>query len=115
MKHTIDAKNQKIGRVASKAATLLMGKNVATYQRNTAPKDVEVEIINASKCSITKQKTRDTKYSKYSGYPGGLRFETVEQVALKKGYSEIFRRAIRGMLPSNKLRPGMLKNLTISE
>jgi large subunit ribosomal protein L13 len=115
MKHTIDAKDKKLGRVASEAATLLMGKNLTGFVRNAAPKDVRVEIINASKASFETKKLRDTKFARYSGYPGGLRYESMDQVAAKKGYSELFRQAIKGMLPSNKLRADMLKHLTVTE
>ncbi len=115
MKHTIDAKNQKIGRVASQAASLLMGKNLTTFVRNDFPRDVQVEIINASKCDIDAKKARQTDFARYSGFPGGLRFETIADVAAKKGYSEVFRQAVEGMLPKNTLRPRMIKNLIVTE
>ncbi|MDQ5969127.1 MAG: large subunit ribosomal protein, partial [Patescibacteria group bacterium] len=54
-------------------------------------------------------------YSRYSGYPGGLRQPTMEQVIAKKGYSELFREAVSGMLPKNKLRAKMMKNLIVTE
>ena len=113
MKHTIDATNKRLGRVASKAASLLMGKNRSNFVRNAAPKDVIVEIMNGAKCVIPRKKMRDTKYTRYSGYPGGLRIMSMEQVVAKKGYGGLFRIAVRGMLPNNKLRPGMLKRLIV--
>jgi large subunit ribosomal protein L13 len=114
MKHTIDASQQKIGRIATKAAVLLMGKNLPNFKRNVAPK-IQVEIINASKVDVTAKKLRDTAYPRYSGYPGGLRFESMGQIATKKGFAAVIEEAVKGMLPKNKLQNGMLKNLTITE
>ncbi len=114
MKYTLDAENKKIGRVAAQAAVYLMGKNLTTFARNTIP-DVKVEIKNTSKLSIGEVKRATKTYSRYSGYPGGLRQPTMEQVIAKKGYSEIVKEAVSGMLPKNKLRPKMLKNLIITE
>jgi len=54
-------------------------------------------------------------YSRYSGYPGGLKQPTMKMVVAKKGYSELFKEAVSGMLPKNKLRSKMMKNLKISE
>jgi len=114
MKYTIDAKDKKIGRIASEAASYLMGKNRTDYVRNAIP-DVSVTITNAAKVVITQKKASKTEYAKYSGYPGGLRYEKLSEVAAKKGYREVIRRAVFGMLPTNKLRPRMIKKLTISE
>lgn len=114
MKHTIDASQQKIGRIATKAAVLLMGKNLPNFKRNVAPK-IHVEIINASKVDVTSKKMRDTTYARYSGYPGGLRHESMEQIATQKGYAAVIEEAVKGMLPKNRLQNGMLKNLTITE
>ncbi len=115
MKHTIDATNKKVGRVASEAAKILMGKNLPTYSRNSFPKDVVVEIINTSKADITSKKADETEFARYSEYPGGLRFESISDIIAKKGYSEVFRQAVEGMLPKNKLRPQMIKNLIVTE
>jgi len=115
MKYTIDAKKKKLGRVATEAASLLMGKNTSTFTRNKIPAGIAVEIINVSQAEISQKKLKETEYAKYSGYPGGLRYESIENVISKKGYAEIFRRAVYGMLPSNKLRPIMIKKLTIKE
>ena len=114
MKYTLDATNKKIGRVATEAAVYLMGKNTTNFKRNSIP-DVMVEIINTGKASIDEKKRETKKYSRYSGYPGGLRQPTMEQVISKKGYSEIFKEAVSGMLPKNKLRAKMMNNLKISE
>ena len=114
MKHTIDAKGEKLGRVASRAASLLMGKNTTTFARNVVP-EVVVEIINASQIVIDPKKARDTKYSRYSGYPGGLKFRSMAEIIEKKGYGELFTIAVYGMLPTNKLRSIMIKNLIVTE
>ncbi len=114
MKYTLDAENKKIGRIATQAAVFLMGKNLPDFKRNSIPQ-VVVEIKNTSKASISEKKMLEKKYSYYSGYPGGLRQPTAEQIVAKKGYSELFREAVSGMLPKNKLRSKMMKNLIITE
>ena len=114
MKYTLDAENKKIGRIATQAAVFLMGKNKADFQRNSIP-DIKVEIKNASKASINETKRATKTYSRYSGYPGGLHQPTMVQVIAKHGYSELFKKAIKGMLPKNKLRSKMMNNLIITE
>ncbi len=114
MKYTIDATEKKIGRVASEAAAMLMGKNVPSYERHRTP-EVEVHIVNASKVNVSEKKRTTKVYSRYSGYPGGLHHEAMEEVIKKKGYTELFRKAVYGMLPSNKLRSRMMKRLVIIE
>lgn len=114
MKHTIDASGQKIGRVATQVASLLMGKNSTAFKRNVLA-DVHVEIVNASKVDVTPKKMKEKEYAIYSGHPGGLRQESWERRSEKKGYAGIFETVIKRMLPPNKLRPEMLKRLTISE
>jgi large subunit ribosomal protein L13 len=113
-KYTLDAENKRIGRIATQAAVYLMGKNNPEFKRNAIP-EVEVEILNTSKALIDEKKLSQKTYSRYSGYPGGLRQPTMEQVIAKKGYRELFREAISGMLPKNKLRAKMMNNLTIKE
>jgi len=114
MKYSIDAENKKIGRVATQAAVLLMGKNTPDFKRNAIP-NVIVEIKNTSKASIDDNKKLQKTYSRYSGYPGGLRQPTMTQVIGKHGYKELFKEAVSGMLPKNKLRQKMMNNLIISE
>jgi large subunit ribosomal protein L13 len=109
---TIDATNQKIGRVATQAAIVLMGKDKTDFARNKHG-NVEVQIINASKLSIDTKKKKEKIYQSYSGYPGGQKRLTLERVIEKNGYQEVLRKAVRGMLPPNKLRAKMLVNLTI--
>jgi large subunit ribosomal protein L13 len=112
--YTIDAAGKKLGRVASEVAKILIGKNLTNFVRNSYP-SVTVNLINTSKADITDKKLREKTHSKYSGYPGGLVKETLKKTVEKKGYSEIFRMAVKGMLPKNKLQTPMLKNLVISE
>ena len=112
--HTIDAKGKKIGRIASQAAVLLMGKNRTDFARNIVP-EVKVSIINASQASVVAGKIATKKYKHFSGYPGGLRETSFTRTVEKKGYAEVFKKAIYGMLPKNKLRSKMILNLKISE
>ncbi len=114
MKYTIDAENKRIGRVATEAAVFLMGKNKSDFAKNITP-NIKVEIKNTSKALISESKKNQKTYSRYSGYPGGLKQPTMEQVIAKKGHKEIFKEAVSGMLPKNKLRAKMLKNLIITE
>jgi large subunit ribosomal protein L13 len=111
--YTIDAKGQKLGRVASKASALLIGKNSTSYARNKVF-DVQVIIENASGLDIFEGKLK-TAYRKYSGYPGGLYEKSMEQVIEKKGKSGLLKLAISGMLPKNKLKSKVIKNLVIKE
>ncbi len=114
MEHKIDATEKKLGRVAAEAASFLMGKSNPNFQRNEVA-DVKVNIENASKLDIAEKKFDTKEYKKYSGYPGGLKIKTMKQVVDKKGYAEILQKAIHGMLPNNKLRAKMMKNLVITE
>jgi large subunit ribosomal protein L13 len=113
-KHVIDAANRKLGRVATEAAVLLMGKNSPEFARNVAPQ-VEVHIINTSKADIGEKKMEEKSYARFSGYPGGLKMTSLKSLTKEKGYSEAFRKAVKGMLPHNKLQAVMMKHLTISE
>jgi|SRR3989344_1399082 len=112
--HTIDAQGKTLGRIASTVAVLLRGKSLPTFRTNVLP-NVKVRVINADKLNILEKKMRGKEYARYTGYPGGLLKETLEDVIAKKGTKEAIRRAVHGMLPSNKLRKEILKNLTIIE
>ena len=114
MEYKIDAENQKLGRVATEIASLLMGKNHRDFARNTAPTNI-VKVVNASKISITEKKKKEERNIRYSGYPGGLKTPTLEQTAAKKGMKEVLKLAVSGMLPKNKLRDRMLVNLKITD
>ena len=111
--YTIDATGKRLGIVATEAATYLMGKDQPDFAKNVvAP--VKVTIENASKLDLTEKK-QEAIYQRYSGYPGGRKEETFAHLAERLGYAEPVMRTVRGMLPSNKLRNEMLKNLTINE
>lgn len=111
--HTIDATGRTIGRVAAEAAASLRGKNSPLFERHLIPTS-KVEIINASKLSISNKKVKQKSYQSYSGYPGGLKSETLEHVIAKKGHEEVLIKAITRMLARNSIRPIMLKNLKIT-
>jgi len=112
MEYTLDAQNKKLGRIASQAASFLMGKNRTDFVRNAIP-DIKVKIINAGKVDVTNKKLENKIYKSYSGYPGGLKESKMKKVAHDKGFKEAFRIAVKGMLPKNKLRDRMMKNLII--
>ncbi len=112
--YTIDAQGKKLGRVAQEAASILMGKNDASFERQSVSGN-KVLITNASKADISLEKLENKEYEKYSGYPGGLVYEKMKRVIEKKGYSEVFRYAVMGMLPANRIAPKMMKNLTVTE
>src|SRR3954466_3412959 len=102
MKYTIDAQGKRPGRIATEIAVLLMGKNRTDFARNKIPL-VTVEVTNASSMWIDAKKKKEKTYVRHSGYPGGLKTESMEQVIAKKGAGEILRKAVLGMLPKNKL------------
>mgnify|MGYP001591386814 FL=1 len=110
----IDAKGRTLGRVASEAAVILMGKDKAKFERNVYSGEA-VEIINSSKIMITAKKLDQIMHLRYSGYPGGLRRMKGTEVREKKGMKELLSHAKYQMLPSNKLRREMMKNLKIEE
>jgi len=115
MEHiTVEAKDKKLGRLASEIAILLMGKNRPDFARNTIPK-VKVKVIDASKMSVTAKKMGNEVYKRYSGYPGGLKEMPMKKIASDKGMKEVLRIAVKGMLPKNKLQAEMMKNLIITE
>jgi large subunit ribosomal protein L13 len=109
---TVDATKQSLGRVASQVASLLMGKNRADFARNIAP-NVQVTVTNASKVGISDRKKRGEIYVWNTGYPGGKREEKLGHRLERKGYDDVFRSTVYGMLPANRLRSKMMKNLNI--
>ncbi|MFH0755347.1 MAG: uL13 family ribosomal protein [bacterium] len=111
--YTINAEGQKLGRIATKAVSFLIGKNLVDYARNKIF-NVQVIIENASKIDIFEGKLK-TIYKRYSGYPGGLHEKTMQQMIEKKGKSSILKIAILGMIPRNKLKSRIIKNLIIKE
>lgn len=111
--YTIDAAGKRLGKVATEAATYLMGKDKADFAKHIAA-PVTVTIVNASKLDMSEKKKGEI-YQSYTGYPGGRRTETFEHLAERRGFAEPIRRTVRGMLPNNKLRAVMMKNLVVTE
>lgn len=112
--HTINAAGQRLGRVASEAAHILMGKHTTDFARNT-PGEVSIKIENASKLVITEKKRLQKDYTSYTGYPGGLKHESLGHLAERRGYSELLKKAIKGMLPKNRLQTPRMNRVSISE
>lgn len=111
---TIDAKGRTLGRVASVAAMHLMGKTKATFERHVYS-GLPLKVVNASKIKITAKKLEMMEHKRYSGSRGGLHVFSGAETAKKKGMKELVRLAIYQMLPGNKLRRTMMKNLIIEE
>ena len=99
--YVIDAEGQNLGRVATKVATLLKGKHKVTYTPHIDCGDYVI-VINASKVNLTGNKLVDKKYYNHSGYPGGLRERTAGEM-IEKYPEEMMEKAIKGMLPHNRL------------
>ena len=109
--YVIDASGKALGRLATKVASLLIGKGKTIIAPDQLCGD-GVIIINAEKIHLTGKKSQDKIYTHYTGYPGGLRTATLPQVAAKKP-EEIILRAVSRMLPKNKLGAKMLKSLRV--
>lgn len=109
--HLFDAKDQILGRLVSKIATILIGKNKINYVSYLDMGD-NVVVINAFDIRVTGKKEKNKIYTNYSGYPGGLKISTFSKMKEKKP-EEIIRRAVYGMLPKNKLRDRMITRLHI--
>ena len=110
--YTIDAKGRSLGRVASEAASALLGKKSAHYVQNLVL-PVEVTVTNVGGLIMTEKRVSGKIYQRYTGYPGGLRETGMSMMIDKKGIEEVMRIAIDGMLPRNKLRKDRMKRLTI--
>ena len=109
--YVIDAEGKTLGRVATKAATILRGKHKPTYTPSVDCGDYVI-IINASKVNLTGNKLNDKMYYNHSGYPGGLR-ERSAKVMVEKYPEEMVERAVKGMLPHNSLGRAMGKKLFV--
>ena len=111
----IDASDQVVGRLASKVAKLLRGKYKPTFTPNADCGD-NVIIINAAKIVFTGKKETDKVYTRYTGYPGGQRFNTPAQLRKRNdGGERILRHAVKGMLPKGPLGRSLMNNLYIYE
>ena len=112
--YTIDAGGKSIGRVATAAAKALMGKTRADYVPHIDSK-IKVQVVNASKLHTTEKKRLQKNYTTYSGYPGGLKNESLSHMIARKGKSEALRRAVSRMLPRNTMKTSRMKNLIVTE
>ena len=112
--YILNAEGKKLGRLASEAAKLLIGKGTPDFVRNRTAA-VKVKVEHASKMSIDARRLAAVEHQRYSGYPSGRKVETGAAVVAKKGYGELIRHAVWGMLPKNKLRARMIKNLIVTE
>jgi len=109
--YVLDAEGQNLGRLASKAATVLRGKHKAIYTPNVDCGDYVI-IINASKVNLTGNKLEDKVYFNHSDYPGGVRLRTAKE--MRENYpEEMIQRAIKGMLPKGRLGRAMIKKLFV--
>ncbi|HLC93738.1 MAG TPA: 50S ribosomal protein L13 [Patescibacteria group bacterium] len=109
--HFIDAGDKILGKLASEIAVLLMGKNKAVYSPNEELGD-KVVVTNVEKIAITGNKLTNKVYQRYTGYPGGLRTETLKSLKERRP-TEVLRKAVKGMLPKNKLLKERMSNLYI--
>lgn len=107
----VDATGQRLGVLASHIAVVLEGKHKPTFATHIDTGD-HVIVLNAEKVDIGGSKTEQKVYSRHSGYPGGLRQETLGQLLARRP-EEVIRRAVKGMLPRNKLGVQQLRKLKI--
>jgi large subunit ribosomal protein L13 len=109
--HTIDASDKILGKVATQAAQLLMGKHKPMYCRNLDVGDFVV-IINADKVRVTGDKAKQKTYYRHSGYPGGFKSITYEEL-MQTHPTRVIEHAVKGMLPRNRLGNQMIKKLKV--
>ncbi len=110
--YLIDAQDQVLGRLATRIATILMGKHKPTYTRNL-DSGASVVVINASKIKMTGNKTEVKVYKRYSGYPGGLK-ETSFKRKIETDATHPLRAAVKGMLPKSGMGVKSLLKLHIN-
>ncbi|MFA7244868.1 MAG: 50S ribosomal protein L13 [Candidatus Magasanikbacteria bacterium] len=108
----IDATDRAVGRVATEAAKILMGKNKPTFVRHIDTGDFVI-INNAKLVKFTGKKLVQKDYYQHSGHPGGLKTTSMKKI-FDIDSTDVMRRAIYSMLPKNKLRTGMMKRLSIN-
>jgi large subunit ribosomal protein L13 len=107
----VDATDLPLGRLASEIATLLRGKHKPTYAPHIDGGDFVV-VVNADKVAVTSDKSQSKIYYRHSGYPGGIKAETFESLIERRPES-VIERAVRGMLPKNKLGRQMARKLKV--
>jgi large subunit ribosomal protein L13 len=109
--YVVDAEAKTLGRLATQIADTLRGKNKAAYTPHVDTGDFVI-VVNAGKVHVTGQKLDQKIYYRHSGYPGGLRERTLRQ-QLERRPEEVLRKAVRGMLPKNRLAAAQLRKLKI--
>lgn len=109
--HLIDAEGKVLGRLAVEIANLLRGKHKPMFSYNTDVGD-HVVVVNADKIVLTSDKAASKRYYRHSGYPGGLRSATFAD-EIERRPEEVLRRAVRGMLPKNRLSRQVIKKLKV--
>ena len=109
--HIVDAEGQTLGRLASVIAEVLAGKRSPWYTRHADTGDFVV-VVNAEKIAVTGNKLQDKRYWRHSGYPGGIRSRTLAE-QLERRPEEVLRKAVRGMLPKNRLGRKQLLKLKV--
>jgi large subunit ribosomal protein L13 len=109
MEHTVDATNESLGRLASKVAVLLRGKAKASYTPNQLVGD-RVIVKNLKNAKFTGNKFNQVKYHHYSGYHGGIKTRSLSELWETKP-NEVFKKMVYTMLPINRSRDKIIKNL----
>ena len=109
MKHEIDAANQSLGRVASQIAEILRGKHLPSFRPDVLPQ-IDVIVRNTNKIKFTGQKLKQKVYHHYSGYHSGLKTTKLSELWLKNP-ENVLRMSVYRMLPKNKTRDKIIKNL----
>jgi len=109
--HLVDAQNQVLGRLATQIAQLLIGKNKPYYVSHLDCGDWVV-VINSAKVRVTGKKRKQKIYYRHSGYPGGLKALTFDQM-MERDSRKVIQHAVAGMLPKNKLQKQRLKRLRV--
>ena len=109
--HVVDASGEVLGRLATRVASLLMGKHKPIYSRNLDTGDFVV-VINAEKVRVTGNKAKQKLYYRHSGYPGGLKSTSFEKM-LQTEPTRVIEYAVKGMLPHNRLGARMIRKLRV--
>ena len=109
--HVIDATDKVLGKLATEAARLLMGKDKAIFSRHLDTGDYVV-IVNAEKIRVSGNKLEQKLYYRHSGYPGGFKSTNLEEM-LKSKPAWVIEHAVKGMLPRNRLGNSMMKKLKV--
>jgi len=109
--YVVDAESKTLGRLATQIADVLRGKGKPAYTAHVDTGDFVI-VVNAEKIHVTGQKLDQKLYYKHSGYPGGLHSRTLRE-QLERRPEEVIRKAVRGMLPKNRLAAAQLKKLKV--